>query len=159
VYDPAAKELTLYDATVSPAQTDRFIKSGGTPANGYQAFASSLNHHVFQGNWQIIKGKNPGRMVQFSPSGSVKNLDNFNAYALCTVGDCFVLGDAMDVVTMANTQNIDTKKMFGYRFSRANDTLSIYNLNIPDPKQAGQVGALAFQLLRKAAVDTTQTKK
>lgn len=147
-YSPVSKDLTLYDVTVSPAQTDRFIKSGVKVANGYQAFTSLLNRNLFEGNWKLVSGGKSEQPIGLTPDGRIFNLGDYDRYGVCTNGDCFRLGDKMDIVSLGASKRDNAITRFGYKFSTQKDTLSFYNLVEPDPKMVAELGSLAYRLVR-----------
>ncbi len=149
-YSPVSKDLTLYDVTVSPAQTDRFIKSGVKVANGYQAFTALLNRNLFEGNWKLVAGGKSEQPVGLTPDGGVFNLGDYDRYGVCTSGDCFRLGDKMDIISMGSSKRGNAITRYGFKFSTQKDTLSFYQLVEPDPKMVAELGSLAYRLVRLA---------
>jgi hypothetical protein len=150
VYDPASKDITMFDGTTNAGtQMDRMIKSKANSPTGYLAFTTALNHNLFEGNFFPI-GQKTDKPVTFTPGGYIMNFEDYNRYAPCTGGDCFMMGDVMDVVTFATTKVKDSQKLFGFKFSNNGDTLSFYNLKISDTEKAAQLGGVAYRFLRKS---------
>jgi hypothetical protein len=67
----------------------------------------------------------------------------------CTGGDCFLLGDQMDVITLAVNKDKESKKMFGFKYSANGDTLSFYQLIPSATEKSAQVGKVAYRFLKK----------
>lgn len=159
IYSPSAKELTMFDATNDRgAQLDRFIKSKAGSPNGYTAFSTALNHNIFEGVFTPV-GKKVDKPVQFSPGGYILDFPDYDRYMLCTGGDCFLVGDQMDVVSFANTKDKNSLKMFGFRYSTKGDTLNIYNLIESQTEKSATVGKIAYQFLRKIAEPVSSSPK
>lgn len=151
VYDSQdSKNITLFDATTENAQMDVFIKSRANARNAYAAFQTALNHNLFNGTFTLL-GKGVKSPVQFTPGGLIQNLPGYDRYVVCTAGDCFLSGDAVDVVTFYNTKAKDTNKFFGFKYSAQNDTLTIFNMIDTNPEEKGayKVGSVAYKFLRK----------
>lgn len=149
----STKEISMYDGTKGPVRLDRFIKSNANARDGYTAFAAALNHNLFSGSFsRASKGLGKENIV-FSPGGFILNWDQYNRYQVCTNGDCFVMGNDMDVITLSNSKKENSTMMYGFKYSAANDTLTLYNLinTNPDEKGAYKLGKPAFTLLRKPA--------
>jgi hypothetical protein len=149
-YSPVSKDLTLYDVSVSPAQTDRFIKSGVKVSNGYQAFTSLLNRNLFEGNWKLVAGGKSDQPVGLTPDGNIFNLGDYDRYGVCTNGDCFRLGSQMDIISLGASKRDNAITRFGFKFSTQKDTLSFYHLKETDPKMVAELGGLAYRLVRLA---------
>jgi hypothetical protein len=149
VYDPKSKDLTMFDPTnEGSAQMDRFIKSKAESPNGYKAFTTALNHSLFEGYFFPI-GKKVEKAVQFSPDGNIADFADYDRYLPCTGGDCFLLGDQMDVITLAVNKDKESKKMFGFKYSANGDTLSFYQLIPSATEKSAQVGKVAYRFLKK----------
>ncbi len=149
VYEPNSKDMNTYDGTNDRGtELDRYIKSKSNSPNGYLAFTTALNHNLFEGNFFPV-GKNVEKPVQFTPGGYILEFPDYDRYLPCTGGDCFLLGDQMDVLTLANTKDKSSKKFFGFKYSAKNDTLSIYKLNESATEKSATVGALAYRFIRK----------
>lgn len=154
VYDSqGSKNITMFDGTRDKTHLDAFIKSKGGSKDGYLAFLLALNHQLFSGRFTSLRKGAATADVVFTPGGWLQNLKDYDRYEVCTAGDCFVTGDEIDVVTLSNSKQADSDKMFGFRYSAQNDTLSIYNLinQNPDEKSAYKIGSLAYQFLRTNA--------
>jgi hypothetical protein len=154
VYDSQQeKDLTMFDATTGQVHLDKFIKSNAKVNDGYAAFLVALNHNVLGGMFTPL-GKGATGDVRFTPDGLIQGLKDYDRYAICTGGDCFVAGQTIDVVTFSNSSVENSDKFFGYRFGAQNDTLTILNLlnTNPDEKGAYKAGNVAYKLVRKKAV-------
>ena len=129
---------------------DRFVKSRANARDGYMAFLVALNHNVFGGTLTPL-GKGASAQVMFTPGGFIQGMSDYDRYELCTAGDCFVAGDRVDVVTFSKSKKEGSAKMFGFKYSAQNDTLTIYNLLNKNPKEKGAyaVGGVAYRFLRK----------
>lgn len=138
-------DITMFDVTKGRAQMDKFNKSKGDSKDGYTAFLLALNHNVLGGTF-----KGPGGKIHFAPDGTLTGLKDYDRYELCTAGDCFVAGQAIDVVTFSNSKTENSEKFFGYRFDGQNETLTIFNLvnKNPDEKGAYVVGTPAYKFVR-----------
>lgn len=145
------KDITMFDNTSGRTSMDNFIKSKAGTKDGYTAFTTALNHHIFNGTFTPV-GKGGGAPVSFTPGGLLQGVKDFDHYELCTGGDCFVAGQEIDVVTFYNAkQGKETsEKMFGYRYNGGNDTLSIFTLvnGKPDEKFGYKVGPIAYKYAR-----------
>ncbi len=156
------KDMTMFDNTGGRTRMDNFIKSRAGTKDGYVAFTTALNHHVFNGEFTPI-GKGATAKVSFTPGGFLQGMKDFDRYEICTGGDCFVAGQEMDVVTFYNAKKGKeaSEKMFGYHYNGGNDTLSIFNL-IP-AKPAGEatakVGTVAYKYLRTISMPATAKPK
>lgn len=151
IYDSQGdKSITMFDATTEQAQTDRFVKSRANARDGYAAFLTALNHNVFGGTLTPL-GKGASAQVMFTPGGFIQGMSDYDRYELCTAGDCFVAGDRVDVVTFSKRKKEGSAKMFGFRYSAQNDTLTFYNLlnKNPQEKAAYTLGSVAYRFLRK----------
>lgn len=151
VYDSQhGKDITMFDATAGEVHLDRFVKSRADAKNGYAAFAIALNHNLMGGTFTPL-GKGASGDVQFTPGGLIQGLKDYDHYRVCTGGDCFVAGQAIDVVTFSNSRVENSDKFMGYRFSAKNDTLTIFNLlnTNPDEKGKYKVNGVAYKFLRK----------
>lgn len=155
MYDPATKDLTLFDnAKTGKTQMDRFIKSKADASNAYQAFSTALNHNLLQGQYTAI-GQKAEKPVMFTPGGYIQNFAPYDRYILCTAGDCFLLGDKMDVITVGNSKVENSKKMYGIGFSRQLDSLYFYNMITQGEGKAAQLGTKAYTFVR---VKTPESK-
>ncbi len=151
VYDSQQeKDITMFDATTGQVQLDKFIKSKAEAKNGYAAFQVALNHNVLGGLFTPLS-KGASGDVQFTPAGLIQGLKDYDRYELCTGGDCFVAGQAVDVVTFFNSKVENSNKFMGYRFSAQNDTLTILRLENTNPEEKGayKVNGAAYKFLRK----------
>jgi len=147
------KNITMIDPTGGRVSIDKFIKSKAGTADGYSAFTTALNHNVLNGVFTMI-GKGGGAQVMFTPGGFLQGLKGYDRYTLCTGGDCFVAGQAIDVITLFDSKDeAKTSKFFGYRYNGQNDTLTVYNLvnSNPEEKGAYKVSAPAYKFSRKKA--------
>ncbi|MCB0526068.1 MAG: hypothetical protein R3A50_17615 [Saprospiraceae bacterium] len=145
------RDMTMYDNTSGRTQIDKFIKSKAGTKNGYLAFTTALNHHLFSGIFKLI-GKGSKEDISFTPGGFIMGLPDYNRYEVCTGGDCFVAGQEIDVVTFykAKEGKEASQKMFGYKYNGGNDTLSIYNMveNKSGEGGAYTTGSLAYKFSR-----------
>ncbi len=149
----ADKDITMIDPTGDQTQLDKFIKSKAGSPDGYSAFTTALNHHLFNGVFTPL-GKGAGGQVQFTPGGFLQGLKGYDRFEICTGGDCFVAGQDIDVVTFFDSKDeAKTSKFFGYRYNGQNDTLTIYNLINKNPEEKGmyKVAAPAYKFSRKKA--------
>ena len=145
------KDITMIDPTGERVQMDRFIKSKAGTVDGYSAFVTALNHHLFNGVFTPI-GKGAAAPVSFTPGGFLQGLKGYDRYKVCTGGDCFVAGQEIDVVSLYDSKDeAKTTKFFGYRYNGQNDTLTFFNLvnSNPNEKGAYKVAAPAFKFSRK----------
>lgn len=145
------KDMTMYNSTGGNTQMDRFIKSKAGTKNGYLAFTTALNHHLFNGIFTPV-GKGGSEKVSFTPGGFLQGLKDYDRYEVCTGGDCFVAGQEIDIVTFfdAKKGKEASEKIFGYRYNGQNDTLSVFNMvnAKPDEKGGYKVGTLAYKFSR-----------
>ena len=151
IYDSQGdKSITMFDATTGDAQMDRFVKSKANARDGYAAFQTALNHNVFGGTLTPL-GKGASAQVMFTPGGFIQGMSDYDRYELCTAGDCFVSGSKVDVVTFSKRKKEGSDKMFGFKYSAQNDTLTFYNLLNKNPNEKGAyaVGGVAYRFLRK----------
>ena len=151
VYDSQQeKDLTMFDATTGQVRLDKFIKSNAEVPDGYAAFLVALNHNVLGGVF-TPSGKGATGDVQFTPGGFIQGLKDYDRYALCTGGDCFVAGQAIDVATFSNSKVENSDKLLGYRFSAQNDTLTFMNLLNTNPEEKGayKANGVAYRFVRK----------
>jgi|GEM_PF-399205 len=146
------KDMTMFDNTSGSTKTDRFIKSKAGTKNGYQAFTTALNHHLFSGIFAPV-GKGGGGKVGFTPGGLLQGVKDYDRYEVCTGGDCFIAGQEIDIVTFydAKKGKEASEKFFGYRYNGQNDTLSIYNMVNAKPDERGgyKVGTIAYKFARE----------
>ncbi len=146
------KDMTMFDNSAGVTKMDRFIKSRAGTKDGYSAFTTALNHHLFSGVFTPI-GKGSGQKVSFTPGGFLQGVKEFDRFEVCTGGDCFVAGQDIDVVTFydAKKGKEASQKFFGYRYNGQNDTLSIYNMVNTNPEEKGgyKVGPLAYKFARQ----------
>lgn len=145
------KSITMFDNTTENAQMDRFVKSKANARDGLAAFQTALNHNVF-GGYMTPVGKNVTPQLMFTPGGLIQGLGDYDRYELCIAGDCFVAGDRADVVTFINRKKPGSARMFAYRYSAHNDTLTIYHLvkkGGSTEKGNQSLGGIAYRFLRK----------
>lgn len=146
------RSITMFDGTTGSTHLDKFQKSKGSAPDAYGAFMTALNHQLFGGTMSTV-GKNAkvAGEVQFKSGGILLGLKEFDRYDVCTGGDCFVTGSTLDVVSLSNSKNKDEFKLYGFKYSKQNDTLSLYNLlnNKPEEKGAFTVSTLAYKFSRK----------
>jgi hypothetical protein len=146
------KDMTMFDNTGGRTKMDRFIKSKAGTKDGYLAFITALNHHLFDGVFTPI-GKGAGQKVMFTPGGFLQGITAYDRYEVCTGGDCFIAGQDIDIVTFydAKKGKEASQKFFGYRYNGQNDTLSIFNMvnSNPEEKGAYKVGSLAYKFARE----------
>lgn len=148
------KNMTMFDGTSGTMQIDLFIKSKANARDGYTAFTTALNHHLFSGTFfQLKKGGGEGKEFQFTPGGYIMDWEPYDRYSVCTAGDCFVSGNGIDIITLRRAKAENSEKMFGFRYNAANDTLTFYNLvnTNPDEKGAYAVKDVAFRFRRRFA--------
>ena len=130
---------------------DNFIKSKAGTVDGYTAFTTALNHHLFNGVFTPI-GKGDATKVQFTPGGFIQGLKGFDRFEVCTGGDCFVAGQDIDIVTFYNAKQGKeaSEKFYGYKYNGSNDTLSIFNMVNAKPEEKGgyKVGTVAYKYAR-----------
>ena len=146
------KDITMFDGTSGTVQMDNYIKSKANARDGYSAFSVALNHNLFDGSFKQLKKGNAAQNIQFTPGGFIMNWDVFDRYEVCTAGDCFVMGNDMDVITMSKSKEKDSGKMFGFKYSGQNDTLTVFNLTETNPQEKGTAKpkGIAFQFLRNS---------
>lgn len=146
------KDMTMFDVTTGTAQMDRFIRSKADTKSGKTAFLIALNHNVLDGVFTSASKGVTGDVL-FASAGTIQGLKDFDRYELCVAGDCFVTGDAIDVITLSNSKQEGSEKMFGYRFDGQNQTLSLFQLINKNPEEKGAyaVGAEVFRFTRKKA--------
>jgi hypothetical protein len=156
------KDMTMYDNTGGRTQMDHFIKSRAGTKDGYTAFTTALNHHLFNGIFTPV-GKGGGDKVSFTPGGFLQGLKGFDRYEICTGGDCFLAGQEIDVVTFYNAKQGKeaSSKYFGYRYNGGNDTLSIFNMINAQPEEKGgyKVGAVAYKFARTVSAPVISKPK
>ena len=149
------KDLTMFDNTSGRTVMDNFIKSKAGTKDGYIAFTTALNHHIFGGVFTPV-GKAGGTKVSFTPGGFLQGMKDFDRFEICTGGDCFVAGQDIDIVTLYNAKlgKEASQKFFGYQYNGGNDTLSIFNMVNATPEEKGgfKVGSLAYKYAREISV-------
>lgn len=154
VYDSkGSREITMFNSVGGPARIDKFIKSKANTKDAPSAFRIALNHNVFNGLFTPVGKSGKANEIQFTPGGFIQGLKDYDRYELCIGGDCFVAGDAIDIVTFSKAQTENSEKILGYRYSAQNDTLTIFNManTNPDEKGGYTIGKLAYTFLRRKA--------
>lgn len=155
------KDMTMFDNTSGSVKMDNFIKSKAGTKTGYIAFTTALNHQLFSGQFTPIGKGKAGEKVMFTPGGFLQGMKDYDRFEVCTGGDCFVAGQAIDVITLYNAKKgrENSAKMFGYQYSNHNDTLSLYNLvNMkPDEKGESKIGSLAYKFARQLSIPAPRT--
>lgn len=154
IYDSqGAKNIAMFDGTLGKTQLNAFLHSKAGASDGYKAFLLALNHQLFNGKFTPLRKGSASGDVLFTPGGWLQNFKEYDRYEVCTAGDCFVTGDEIDVITLSNSKQANSDKMFGFRYSAQNDTLSLYNLINQNPEEKGayKVGGVAYRFLRKNA--------
>ncbi|MBK6930834.1 MAG: hypothetical protein IPH12_08125 [Saprospirales bacterium] len=147
------KEITMFDATGESVKMDRFIKSKAESPTGRIAFTVALNHNLFNGTFrQAGKGGSKGAIL-FNTAGHIRNWGPYDRYEVCTGGDCFVSGNAIDVMALSKSNTEGSERLFGFRYSAGNDTLTLYNLVNQNPAEKGSfvVKGVAYKFLRTPA--------
>ena len=152
VYDSQVNQgITMFDGTQGSTQMSNFIKSKAGTKDGFLAFQVALNHNLFSGVFSL-PGKGTDN-IQFTPGGFITGWPEYDRYEVCTAGDCFIMGDKMDIITLSNSKKENSKKIYGFQYDVQLTTLNIYNLIAP--KVAGEgaytQGNVAFKLARKKA--------
>lgn len=145
------KDISMFDFPPDGAKIDRFIKSGAQAVNGSAAFSTALNHHLFNGIFFPLWKGAPKDTVNFTPGGLILKWNKYQKYEVCTAGDCFVAGNEIDIMTLTDAKT-GTSELYGFRYSGANDTLTLYNLAKPansDEKGGYTVKNVAYQFYRK----------
>jgi hypothetical protein len=151
VYDSKGnREIVMFDVTTGVAQTDRFLKSKAGTRDAQTAFLTALNHNLFDGSFHAVGKGAAADKIMFTPGGFIEGMKQYDRYEVCTAGDCFVVNDHVDVITLSNHAQENSAKMYGFTYNGGNDTLSIVNLinNKPAEKGAYSVGSVAFKLAR-----------
>lgn len=151
-HSQSKKDITMFDGTTGSVQMDNFIKSGANAQDAFTAFTVALNHNMFSGVFQQLgKGSSGKQNIQFTPGGYIMNWEPFDQYNLCVNGDCFVMGNEMDIITLSKTKEEGAQRMLGLRYSAQNDTLTLYNLENTNPEEKGAYTAkgIAYQFYRK----------
>lgn len=148
------KDMTMFDSSLGAVQMDDFIKSSSSTPDGYKAFTLALNHSLFSGVFGLIgKGATAKPEIQFTPGGFIFKWNEYDRYEVCTAGDCFVMGNNMDIMTVSKSKEKDSDKMYGFKYSAQNDTLTLYNLINANPEEKGnyQSKGIAYRFFRKKA--------
>ena len=151
VYDSQGDQnITMFDNTSGSGKMDKFVKSKANARDGYMAFITALNHNLFSGTFTPLM-KGPGEKVTFTPGGFIQGWKEFDRYQVCTGGDCFVMGNEMDIVRLSHSKQEGSGQVFGFKYSGQNDTLSLLNLADATPNEKGgySVKGTAFKFLRK----------
>ncbi len=146
------KDMSMFDGTTGQVYLDNFVKSKSDVGNGYAAFTLALHHNLFSGVFgEIGKGAASKQEIQFNPDGFIINWKPYDVYAVCTAGDCFVMDNDMDVITLAKSADVNTQKMYGFKYSAQNDTLTLYNIADPTPEEKGGyvTKGVAYRFFRK----------
>ncbi len=153
IYDSQSKKyFSMYDGTnKAGTQIDRFLKSTVPSEDGHLAFSMSLNHHLLRGSFSPIAVKGTDPKVLFLPEGFVKGWPQYDTYQVCVGGDCFVMGNEMDIITLSDSKKAGSEKMFAFKYSNQNDTLSIFNIADATPNEKGGYVSkgVAYRFLRK----------
>ena len=147
------KNITMFDGTSGTMQIDLFFKSKANTKDGYLAFSTALNHHLFNGTFFPIGKGGEDKKLQFTPGGYIMDWEPYDRYSVCTAGDCFVCGNNIDIITLRRAKVDNSEKMFGFRFSPQNDTLTFYNLVNTNPNEKGMyaVKGVAYRFRRQFA--------
>jgi hypothetical protein len=147
VYDSqSSKKIAMYDVSHGNIEISYFTKApASADAIAYQAFLAKLNKAIIVGKYNMVKGKNQVP-VSFNEDGSITGLE-YNKYELCTNGDCFVTGTAIDVVSFFKENNTQPV-FFGYRITPGKDKITLYELKNEKPEEKGAytVGAPVYIL-------------
>ncbi len=147
------KDISMFDGTTGTVQLDNFIKSNANTRDGYTAFAVALNHNLFSGVFGETGKGAVKPEIQFTPGGFILNWKPFDRYEVCTAGDCFVMDNDMDIITLSKSTVKDSGEMYGFRYSAQNDTLTLYNLLNTNPAEKGmyETKGVAYRFFRKRA--------
>ena len=147
------KDITMFDPSPSGMHTDHFIKSKAGAKDGYTSFTTALNHNLFSGVFSPDGDKTKNPPMQFTPGGFILNFKDYDRYELCTAGDCFVVDDKTDVITFSKSKQENSNKIFGFKYSNQNDTLTFYDLINMNPAEKGsyKLGKPVYKLARKKA--------
>jgi len=151
VYDSQGeKNLIMFDNTGGSAQMDKFIKSKVGSPNAYEAFLVALKHALFSGSFSL-PAKGAADKIVFAPSGNIQGWKDYDRYTVCAGGDCFVMGNEMDIMRLFNSKNENSERMVGFKYSAQNDTLSLLNLVDATPGEKGgyAVKNVAYTFLHK----------
>ncbi len=158
IYDSQSnKYFTMFDGVSGQkTQIDKFLKSSVSSLDGHLAFTMAVNNHLFKGVFSPITAKGATQKVDFSPEGNIQGWPEYDHYSVCIGGDCFFMGNEMDIITLKNSKKEGSEKSFGFKYSGQNDTLSIMNIADSTPNEKGgyKTTGLAYRFLRK-----TITKK
>ncbi len=148
--DLKAKTMTLFDGSSGRVKMEGYAQTREKLVNGYQAFATALNHNLLSGAFLLPGANKTATTVGFLPTGAVKGLGDYDIFQICPGGDCLVAGDQMDAVFLANSKHPKQSGWFGFRYSVQLDTLTIYNLKNerPGEKAGFTVQKPAFMLLK-----------
>ena len=147
------KDMSMFDSTTGKVQMDNFIKSNANARDGYTAFTTALNHNLFSGLFGEI-GKTTGNpAIQFTPGGFILNWKPYDRFEVCTAGDCFVMDNNMDIVTLRKASEKDSGVMYGFQYNGTNDTLTLFNLVNTNPEEKGAytTKGVAYRFFRKPA--------
>lgn len=149
-FDLKAKNMSLFDGTSGKMRIDYFTQTREKMVNGYQAFATALNHNLLSGAFLLPGANKTATTVGFLPTGAVRGLGNYDIFQVCPGGDCLVAGDQIDALFLANSKNPKESGWFGFRYSVQLDTLTIYSLKNerPNEKAGFTVQKPAFMLLK-----------
>ncbi len=161
VYDSQGEQtITMFDNTSGQGgKMDKFIKSKAGARDGYMAFITALNHNLFSGTFALLT-KGSGEKVMFTPGGYIQGWKEFDRYQVCTGGDCFLMGNEMDIVRLSHSKQEGSAKIYGFQYSAKNDTLSLLNLVDATPNAVGgySVQGAAFKFLRKEIATSSDQK-
>lgn len=148
IYEPTSRDITMFDGTTGATQMDRMLKSKAGGASGKIAFWAALNHNLLQGIFTNTRNTTQNK-ISFTPGGYIMNFPDYDKYEVCTGGDCFLTGDASDIITLSKSKVANSEKTFGFKYAKQNDTLYVYNLLPlgPDTKGA-KLGTMAYQFSR-----------
>ncbi len=153
VYDEHTKKhFTMFDAVSGGSvQMDKFLRSTVNSRNGYEAFTTALNHHLFRGSFTPVAAKGAAEKIVFYPEGIIKGWPEYDRYTVCTRGDCFVMGNELDIITLSNSAKKDSEKTFGFKYNGQNDTLALMTLVDATPGEKGgyTTKGMAYRFARK----------
>lgn len=151
-FDVKGKTMTLFDPTpASGTRMDGFVQTREKTVNGYQAFATALNHNLFGSAGFLLPGAGKtATSIGFLATGAVRGLPGYDMFQVCPGGDCLMAGPNTDALFLGNSKT-QIGGWFAFRYSTQMDTLVLYRMKNERPDVKGGFVVqqpAAFTLLR-----------
>jgi hypothetical protein len=149
IYNSAGeKDITVFDATTDMVKMDRYIKSKAGAKDGNGAFATALNHHLFNG---IMVPSGSKDTIQFTSGGAILKWGPYDRFRVCAGGACFLAGPGADMITLYQSKKEGSEKTFAYKYNARADTLYLYQVT-PVEGAPAKVGGVVHRFWRRASM-------